>query len=238
MLRYFYFRQCTQKPGRRHQPALLSGYWPSAWISCPGAFPRAYGVYHFRKTFELAAVPGSFIVHVTADNRYRLFVNGRPVCSGPARGDLFNWYFESLDIAPYLETGKNSIAALVWNMGELAPVAQVSNQAGFVLQGNTAMESIINTNPSWKAYNDIAYTPTSLNNGERLGAYMVIGPGDHVDGAFYPWGWEQPGYDDSGWPSAVEAGSPVPVVLVPITYGRWRPGQSLFSQKPLPGLQQ
>ena len=29
-------------------------------------------------------------------------------------------------------------------------------------------------------------------------------PGLIVDGNRYPWGWEQPGYDDSRWPSAVE----------------------------------
>lgn len=56
------------------------------------------------------------MVHVSADNRYRLFVNGKAVCSGPARGNLYNWYFETIDIGLYLEPGKNVIAALVWNM--------------------------------------------------------------------------------------------------------------------------
>src|SRR5690606_10254466 len=72
-------------------PALLQGPWPAAWISCSGIAPRDYGVYHFRKTFTLDAKPSSFIIHLSADNRYRLWVNGKPVCSGPARGDLYNW---------------------------------------------------------------------------------------------------------------------------------------------------
>src|SRR5437660_8723308 len=110
--------------------SLLRMDWPSNWISCPGVPQRAYGVYHFRKSFMLAGIPKQFVIHVSADNRYRLFVNGVPVCMGPARGDLYNWFFESIDIAQWLTPGKNVIAALVWNMGEYGPVAQQSRQTG------------------------------------------------------------------------------------------------------------
>lgn len=192
-------------------PALLKESWSASWITKPGAAQREYGVYHFRKHFSLPAVPASFVVHLSADNRYRLFVNGQPVCSGPARGDLFNWYFESLDIARYLKQGNNVIAAEVWNMGALAPVAQISNQTGFLMQGNTLAESMVNTDDSWKVLQNKAYSPTSLDNGERLRAYMVVGPGDHVKGDVYPWGWEMPGFDDALWIAAKGIAAPVPV---------------------------
>ena len=51
--------------------------WSARWISVPGASPTAYGVYHFRRTFDLPSVPAAFPIHVTADNRYILFVNGQ-----------------------------------------------------------------------------------------------------------------------------------------------------------------
>lgn len=189
---------------------LLSGTWPSHWITCKNSHQREYGIYHFRKSFSLPIKPNSFIVHVTADNRYRLFVNGQPVCLGPARGDLFNWYFESIDIAPFLKPGNNVVAALVWNMGTLAPVAQISNQTGFVLQGNTNSESIINTDSTWKAIENKSYIPCSLDNGERLQAYMVVGPGDQVDASKFPWNWEQLDYDDRSWLAATTIANPVP----------------------------
>ena len=134
-------------------PLLLKDHWPASWISCPDIPGRAYGVYHFRKTFTLDNKPAQFVVHISADNRYRLFVNGAPVCYGPARGDLYNWYFETIDIGPYLKAGANSIAALVWNMGEYAAVAQVSNQTAFVLQGDTEKEKLINE--ARQAYNKV-----------------------------------------------------------------------------------
>lgn len=190
-------------------PALLKGSWPASWITCPGVAQRDYGVYHFRKTFSLAQKPARFVVHVSADNRYRLFVNGEAVCSGPARGDLYNWYFETLDIAPYLRDGSNTIAALVWNMGEHAPVAQVSNQTAFVLQGNGRSEHVVNTNESWKVLHDTAYTPCSTDNGSRLRTYMVVGPGDRVNAAAYPWGWEQAGYSDAHWQNSRRIANPV-----------------------------
>lgn len=190
-------------------PALLKGSWPASWITCPGVAQRDYGVYHFRKTFSLAQKPARFVVHVSADNRYRLFVNGEAVCSGPARGDLYNWYFETLDIAPYLREGSNTIAALVWNMGEHAPVAQVSNQTAFVLQGNGRSEHVVNTNDSWKVFHDTAYAPCSTDNGSRLRTYMVVGPGDRVNAAAYPWGWEQAGYQDAHWQNSRRIANPV-----------------------------
>jgi hypothetical protein len=183
-------------------PVLLKQGWPASWISCPGIGGRDYGVYHFRRTFQLDTRPARFVVHVSADNRYRLWVNGHAVCSGPARGDLGHWNFETIDIAGWLQAGQNELAALVWNMGVYAPVAQISNRTAFVLQGDEASESFVNTDRKWKVMQDSAYSPCSTDNGARLRTYMVIGPGDSVQGALYPWGWEQPGYDDGRWASA------------------------------------
>jgi hypothetical protein len=67
--------------------------------------------------------PSHFWVHVSADNGFILHVNGSYVLEGPARGDLFHWGVETVDLAPYLHTGKNILAALVWNFGEQSPVA-------------------------------------------------------------------------------------------------------------------
>jgi alpha-L-rhamnosidase len=52
-------------------------------------------------------------------------------------------------------------------MGVLAPVAQISNQTAFVLQGDGAEEKIINTGDSWKVLHNTSYTPCSIDNGAR-----------------------------------------------------------------------
>src|SRR5689334_628384 len=131
-------------------PQLLTGAWTARWISPPGSSPYDYGVYHFRRTFALKATPPAFLVHVTADNRYRLYVNGKPAGWGPARGDLYHWRYESVDIARYLRPGKNVLAAVVWNYSTLAPEAQVTWQTGLLVQGDGAPERVTDTNGSWK----------------------------------------------------------------------------------------
>jgi len=187
----------AQSPNPRWQ----NDYWTARWISAPNAAPRAYGVYHFRKSFDLSQKPGRFLVHVTADNRYRLFVNGRPVVFGPARSDLQNWYYDSIDLAPYLTAGRNTLAAVAWYGADSAPFAQMSYQFGFLLQGDTEAEKVANTDGSWKVYRNEAYSPVR-NDIPKLRTYIVVGDGDRVDAARYPWGWEQPGYNDQNWAAA------------------------------------
>src|SRR5262245_3058984 len=67
-------------------PKLLTGRWAASWIRHKDSPPRAFGVYLYRRTFDLPAPPSRFVVHASADQRYELFVNGRRVATGPARG--------------------------------------------------------------------------------------------------------------------------------------------------------
>jgi alpha-L-rhamnosidase len=182
-------------------PQLLTQRWSAGWVSVPETSPFEYGVYHFRRTFTLDSAPASFVVHVTADNRYELFVNGRRVAWGPARGDLAHWRYESLDLAPHLRAGKNVVAAVVWNFGQYAAEAQVTNQTGFLLQGNTEKERVVETGGQWKCLHNEAFRPLHYTHAQMRG-YFVVGPGDHVDGTIFPWGWETIDFDDSGWPAA------------------------------------
>lgn len=182
-------------------PQLFSEMWNARWISVPDRMPNEYGVYHFRKKIQLTSVPETFIVHVSADNRYKLYINGQLVSLGPARGDIYNWNFETVDLAPYLKEGDNLLAAVVWNFAEHSPVAQISfNQTGFILQGNTESEEMVNTNKSWKCIRNKAYLPWS----KRVLGYYAAGAGESVEAKDYIWDWELLTSDDDEWAQAKE----------------------------------
>ncbi len=181
-------------------PRLLDSFWSAYWITHPTASTVEFGVFHFRRDFELDEVPGNFVVNVSADNRYKLYVNGTEVCFGPARGDLAHWHYETVDIAPFLQSGPNVIAAVVWNYSVYRPWAQFSIKTGFLLQGNSPREEIVNTNNNWKVTQNQAFSP--ITDFSHLQTFIVVGPGERVDATLYPWGWEQPGYDASGWDNA------------------------------------
>ncbi len=188
-------------------PEILNRFWTASWIAPPHAPLREYGVYHFRKSFDLGRKPDSFVIHVSADNRYRLFVNGTPVSIGPARGDLMHWRFETVDIAPQLVPGRNVLAAVVWNFGEHIPFAQMTDRTAFIVQGDQSPQQIVNTDDSWRVLVDQAYAPLPPT---LLHTFVVVGPGDQVRGDRYPWGWQDPEYDDSAWtaPRVLGIGTP------------------------------
>ncbi len=165
-------------PAQIINESILNKRWNAYWIAVPNEPSNGYGVYHFKKEFDLATKPSSFVVHVSGDNRYILMVNRSIVSIGPARGDIFHWNFETVDIASHLEEGKNIIIAIVWNDGEFKPEAQISYRTAFILQGNTPAEEIINTDKSWKGRRDKSHQ--SLNP-ELIYSYYVAGPGELVD---------------------------------------------------------
>lgn len=203
-------QQAALVPENKINPELLTGHWSAQWITHPTESALDYGVFHFRKSFELTDVPGEFIIHISADNRYRLFVNGKAVCFGPARSDLAHWSYESIDIAPFLKSGKNLLAAVVWNFGDHKPWGQFSLKTALIVQGNGKAEEVVNTNNSWKVMKDKAYLPASADSRERLGQFIVVGPRDRLDASLYPWNWETGSYDDKSWDQAktIDAGHP------------------------------
>jgi len=207
---------------------ILHKKWDAYWITVPGATAHGYGVYHFRKTFQLSKKPGHFIVHVSADNRYKLYVNGTQVSFGPARADVYNWNFETVDIAAQLQQGNNTIAAIVWNFGEERQEAQISYQTGFILQGDSTDEAVVNTNNTWKGTQDKAYSPLQP---DLIYTYYAAGPTEKIDYNSYPSGWQQAGYDDTKWQPAQQLFNGLPKGVFNYTLG-W-----MLVPRPIPQME-
>jgi hypothetical protein len=89
--------------------------WEAKWITCADMPEADYAVVMFRRSFSLPEKPEQFIIHLSADNRYKLYVNGRIAAIGPQGSDWRHWRYETLDIAPCLQAGENVIAAEVVN---------------------------------------------------------------------------------------------------------------------------
>ncbi len=182
---------------------LLTERWTANWITCPNAPLFEYGVYIFRKNIHLNEKSQSFVINISADNRYRLFVNDIPACLGPARGDMDHWYFETIDIAHLLNKGNNILAVEVWNFGQYVPGAQITLKTALIVQGNTHYEEIANTNNTWKVIPNSSYSPSV--------EYMQdVGCSDIVDASLYPWGWQKLNYKDELWQNAINIGKGQP----------------------------
>jgi alpha-L-rhamnosidase len=162
--------------------------WSAQWITCPNAPERDRFVFHFRKVLELTQKPEHFLVHVSADNQFILHANQQPVGTGPARGDLAHWRFETYDLAPFLHAGKNTLAATVWGFGTRSAYAQVSDRAGFLLHGNGLPERSADTNETWQVEEDIGLTAPIPS--PETADYNGAEPGERLDAQALDWFWD------------------------------------------------
>ncbi|MCM5663071.1 family 78 glycoside hydrolase catalytic domain [Galbibacter mesophilus] len=176
------------------------------WISYPTANVNTYGVYHFRKNFNIEKVPSKLEIQVSADNRYNLFVNGERVAYGPAKGDLKTYKYDVVDIAPYLKNGENLLAALVYNGGADKPLAFLSSQTAFYVYTEDQNFQNIITDNSWKTFKNEAYEPISyyemIHKDKWFYGFYACGPGDNVTASKYPWDWEKNNFNDQNWHNA------------------------------------
>ena len=67
----------------------------------------------FRKQWPLATTPEKAVLHVFADTRYMLWINGQYVERGPCRFVPSHPEYDTLDVTSYLRQGDNVLAVVV-----------------------------------------------------------------------------------------------------------------------------
>jgi alpha-L-rhamnosidase len=181
--------------------------WQASWVTHPTAPLREPLVLHFRRTLTLAAVPSSYMVRVSADNRFILYVNGHRVGDGPARGDLTHWRYERFDLAPLLRPGENLVTATVWNWGVYAPIAQFTDRTAFLLESEAKGDANISTGVAksdaaktggWMVEAEPGHRPLGRDT-VTFKDYMAAGPGEEIDAASYDWNWQDPAAAGGAW---------------------------------------
>ena len=185
-------------------PEALRGLWKAQWITSPSAPLRDSVVLHFRKLFDIPQSPEHFVVHVSADAQFVLFINQQEIGRGPARSDLAHWRYETYDLAKFLHAGKNEISATVWNFG-VVPLAQITDKTGFALQGDTSSEEIVNTDNSWEVEEEKGIqtlpTPPDIEK-----SYYVAEPAEHIDASLFDWSWNNVASSHGQWQKPVAMG--------------------------------
>ena len=111
----------------------------SQWITCPGARYSESKLYWFRRTLTLPSVPEKAVLHISAEARYKLFINGKRVCFGPCRTSADEKYYDTIDVAPWLQEGDNDIFCAVLQLAETADMTSPRLLYAIRRTGNLAL---------------------------------------------------------------------------------------------------
>jgi alpha-L-rhamnosidase len=83
--------------------------WRARWISPAGIAAVRNAAFEARGAFALARPLDRAVLHIAAESRYRLAVNGVAVGVGPVRGTATVNFFDSYDVAGLLRPGDNRV---------------------------------------------------------------------------------------------------------------------------------
>ena len=95
----------------------------------------------FRKTFQADATP--LRLHVSADERFELFLDGGRIARGPDRSDVEHWSYATYEVR--LAPGEHRLEAVAWSIGPYAPVAQLTWRGGFILKAEGGYDAQLTT---------------------------------------------------------------------------------------------
>ena len=180
--------------------------WMAKWIWDKKNLTKNNVWMCFNKKVTLHNVPEELIADISADSKYWLYINGETVVfeGSVKRGpDKNSGYYDSVDIAPYLKEGENSICALVWFWGNQKNYSyNSSGQGGFIFEAENSDVSII-TDSSWLVKKHDAYINSRFYQPNyRLPEYSV-----YYDARKELGDWLSDDYDFSSWENATEYGA-------------------------------
>ncbi len=150
----------------------------------------------FRKKFNAGGDLFKAVLKITADDYFKLYINGEFVTQGPPPSYPQAYYYMELPVGKFLKSGENVIAVhtlyqglinRVWVSGD----NRESLWAELVVDG----EVILATDESWKCKISSAYEPMAIVGYDTQ--YMEL-----FDSCSEDVGFEKENFDDSKWQNA------------------------------------
>jgi alpha-L-rhamnosidase len=159
------------------------------------SFPVSVG---FRKYFIISEKPVSAMLHIFADTRYLLWINGAYVARGPNRFDPKRAEYDTHTITKWLKKGHNTIAVLVqsglsnyrfiYHFPGLGILLEAKDKTGQILKQVT-------TDTTWRSSSSTRFGPPGILPG---------GITDNIDEHRENADWIAPDFDDSSWKTTVK----------------------------------
>jgi alpha-L-rhamnosidase len=196
-----------------------SGYWLRVPEEAYQAADTPAGHYsnitaYFRHEFN-ASRPDNLKLKISANSRYRLWVNGHPVTSGPCKGDQWRQYYDIIDVSQYLKSGFNCIGIKVIAYPayaseteiNTAPLSVMTNGAGpcLMVEGTCRAKKGKALADVTTGYADWIVSIDQATEWVYFPQIFWMGASEKVDGSKLPHGWNQSPELEGKWFKAQKA---------------------------------
>lgn len=166
------------------------------WIWVKGDERPENAYFQFRKSFSLDRVPDKAEIHLTADCKYLLYLNGTAVGRGPITSDPLYKQVDSYEVSNLLKPGNNAVCVLVLQRN--ARTSRIwAVRGGLLLQFDSALLSF-GSSAGWAARRAIEYKRDVPRMTPQYGHQ------EWVDSRLAESGWLAADYDDSFWERSFE----------------------------------
>ena len=150
----------------------------------------------FRKKVKLRIAPKQALIYITADDYYKLYINGHFVAQGPAPSYHFQYNYNVIDVSKFLSEGENVIAVHTLYQGLINRVWQSGdNRHGLLFDLVADGETVAKSDESVRAARHTAYTEMS-----EVGYHTQFM--ERYDSRAPEVGFERPDFDDTAWENA------------------------------------
>ena len=150
----------------------------------------------FRRRFTVTEDFRDARIFLSADDYYKLYINGRFVAQGPAPSYHFRYNYNEVDLTPYLTAGENVIAVHTLYQGLINRVWQSGDQRhGFICDLVVDGETILSSDESFSVATHTGFTEMGVCGYQTQFLERYDSRAPEV-------GFERPDFDDSSWVSA------------------------------------
>ncbi len=113
----------------------------------------------FRRTFDYEKSTRPATLYITADDFYKLYINGTYVAMGPAPSYHLHYNYNTIDISKYLQNGKNTIAVHTLYQGLINRVWQSGDfRHGLIFELYCGDELVVGSDTDTLTHRHTAYT--------------------------------------------------------------------------------
>ena len=145
-----------------------------------------------RKTFNLDTAPDTAILCISADDYYKLYINGCYVAQGPAPSYYTDYKYNKMDIAKYLQKGRNVLAVHIYYQGLINRVWTSGDYRQGMIASLDLGDRVIVTDGSWK----YADTQEYVESGKVGYDTQYL---ENIDARLQIHGWKTLDFDDHTW---------------------------------------